>query len=283
MAVNPLLRFGFARPHLFVATAPGGAAARLAVERFARTHGWPVAAAPADADLLVVCGTPTGWLAEAVEVVWGQAPAPRARLEVTAAEQAPDSLIEAQRRLLDPVTVEPEHAIHHQVGEHAGHHMHEMQDEEHSGHEGHHGHGGTVAGLAMAGRGADRDGLNLDEVHVALGPFLPAWPAGLRVRLTLQGDVVGEAVADHIPSADAEVFSSSPQRLAAGRLDAFAALAEVTGDDRSALYAADEPGGSRPGRTIRRLAYPLSPATQGNRWNGGRRRTRRYRPLARLD
>src|SRR5258708_27816729 len=52
--------------------------------------------------------------------------------------------------------------------------------------------GGMVmpAGLRMAGRGADRDGLKLDQLHVPLGPVLPDWPAGLVVHVTLQGDVV---------------------------------------------------------------------------------------------
>lgn len=51
-------------------------------------------------------------------------------------------------------------------------------------------HGGEVAGLAMADRAADRDGLNLDQVHATLGPVLTDWPAGLVARLALQGDVV---------------------------------------------------------------------------------------------
>jgi hypothetical protein len=52
---------------------------------------------------------------------------------------------------------------------------------------------GLPAGLPMARRGADRDGLKLDRLHVPLGPFLPDWPAGLVVRVTIQGDVVQQA------------------------------------------------------------------------------------------
>jgi hypothetical protein len=48
-------------------------------------------------------------------------------------------------------------------------------------------------GIPMADRGEDRDGLILDRLHVALGPALPDWPAGLGLLLTLQGDVVQEA------------------------------------------------------------------------------------------
>lgn len=49
------------------------------------------------------------------------------------------------------------------------------------------------AGLAMAERGDDRDGLKLDQLHVALGPVLAGWPAGLVLRVTLQGDVIQSA------------------------------------------------------------------------------------------
>jgi hypothetical protein len=48
----------------------------------------------------------------------------------------------------------------------------------------------------MADRGDDRDGLKLDQLHVTLGPVLPDWPAGLVVRVTLQGDVVRQAAID---------------------------------------------------------------------------------------
>lgn len=51
-------------------------------------------------------------------------------------------------------------------------------------------------GLAMADLGDDRDGLTLDRLHVALGPVLPDWPAGLVVRVTLQGDVIQEAAVE---------------------------------------------------------------------------------------
>jgi hypothetical protein len=55
---------------------------------------------------------------------------------------------------------------------------------------------GPVRGLPMAHEGDDRDGLRLDRLHVPLGPVLPDWPAGLVVRLTLQGDARGAAVLD---------------------------------------------------------------------------------------
>lgn len=54
-------------------------------------------------------------------------------------------------------------------------------------------HGMDVAGLPMAERADDRDGLRLDQLHVPLGPGLADWPAGLVLHFTLQGDVVQHA------------------------------------------------------------------------------------------
>ncbi|KUI37484.1 hypothetical protein AU194_21345 [Mycobacterium sp. GA-2829] len=49
------------------------------------------------------------------------------------------------------------------------------------------------AGIALAQGGEDRDGLEMDELHVRLGPFLAYWPAGLVLRCALQGDVITAA------------------------------------------------------------------------------------------
>lgn len=85
---------------------------------------------------------------------------------------------------------------HHHEREHpAGHgrgrghgHAHGHGQSADGGHHGH--HGGVVAGLPMAERADDRDGLRLDQLHVPLGPGLTDWPSGLVLRLTLRGDVV---------------------------------------------------------------------------------------------
>lgn len=52
------------------------------------------------------------------------------------------------------------------------------------------------AGLAMAERGDDRDGLKLDQLHATLGPLLVGWPAGVVLRVTLQGDIIQSARAE---------------------------------------------------------------------------------------
>src|SRR5699024_755889 len=63
----------------------------------------------------------------------------------------------------------------------------------HESHEGHGGHGGmdmAPGGIPLAQGGDDRHGLEMDVLHLALGPVLPFWPAGLVLRCSLQGDVV---------------------------------------------------------------------------------------------
>lgn len=53
--------------------------------------------------------------------------------------------------------------------------------------------GGVPYGRPMAGRAPDRDGLDLDALELRVGPFFPALPAGLILRVSLQGDVVQHA------------------------------------------------------------------------------------------
>ena len=103
-------------------------------------------------------------------------------------------------------------------GGHAGHG---------GGHHGHHDHGGMVAGLPMAEVGPDRDGLTLDRLHVPLGPVLPDWPAGLVVRVTLQGDVIQEASAEVLDAGHTVPFEWPS--AAARELDGLARFLGVAG------------------------------------------------------
>lgn len=78
-------------------------------------------------------------------------------------------------------------------------------------------HGGMAmpAGLPMADRAPDRDGLMLDRLHLPLGPVLPFWPAGLVLHVGLQGDVVQEAAAEVLDAGGrAEPFWDGPWRRA---------------------------------------------------------------------
>lgn len=58
------------------------------------------------------------------------------------------------------------------------------------------------AGIPLAEGGEDRDGLEMDVLHLPLGPVLPFWPAGLILHCSLQGDIV--------VGADAAVVDANP-------------------------------------------------------------------------
>ncbi len=228
---SALLWFAAGRPHVLVLETPGGTAARLAVEAELRRRDWPAAASPAEADVLVLAGVSGARLMPMVGRVWRQVPQPRVFVHTDSPATVPQLLDEARSRLVTGGEAresfdgegkgsgEP-HEGHH-GGEHdtdSGHsgenpesagtddgdHENGRGDvgeqgggDDHGGHAHHHGGGGEMpGGLGMAGRGPDRDGLQLDQLHVPLGPLLPDWPAGLIVHTTLQGDVVQEARVD---------------------------------------------------------------------------------------
>ncbi|TYK48382.1 hypothetical protein [Actinomadura decatromicini] len=113
--------------------------------------------------------------------------------------------------------------------------------------------------VPMADRADDRDGLRLDVLHVPLGPVLADWPAGLRVDLTLQGDVVQDAEATAVDTADGSFWHGRP---AASRLDGLARLLRVAGWDAAAERAAalrDETlSGAVPEETLARRFAPFA-------------------------
>ncbi|MFD8562529.1 hypothetical protein ACWDOR_34510 [Streptosporangium canum] len=112
---------------------------------------------------------------------------------------------------------------------------------------------GGPGGLRMAGRGADRDGLTLDRLHVPLGPVLPDWPAGLVVETVLQGDVIQRARVRISGGSGVARFWDAPwlaalagrhvtrgaaaRRRAASHLDSLGRLLAVSGWDSSATRA----------------------------------------------
>jgi hypothetical protein len=208
-------------PRPLVLTAPGGTGARVAVERFLREQGWPEALSPAGANMLVVAG---GHFEPYVTRVWRAMPAPRVRVDVTADTDLPEALRAAVRLLHDredqreqarPVEETPhvpaEHSGHAAMGHDHGHHMDDME---------------MPGGVPMADRAPDRDGLELDELHVPLGPALPLWPAGLTVHTRLQGDVIREATVEILGDANTSYWTPHP---VAHRLDASARLLALTG------------------------------------------------------
>jgi hypothetical protein len=215
-----LLRAGAARPHVLAVTMPGATAVRLAAEEQLRRRGWPTAMTPADADILLVAGNAVGPLTEVVEATWQAMPAPRARAAAARPGEVGEALEAARARLSDRAAQQVLAAAARPGPVRQGHggmdHGHGGMD--HGSMD--HGHGGggmdMPGGLPMADRGDDRDGLRLDQLHVPLGPVLPDWPAGLALRLTLQGDVVQHAEAEVLGGGGGSFWDEPWRRAAAG-------------------------------------------------------------------
>ncbi|MFC9976991.1 hypothetical protein ACFVH6_39430 [Spirillospora sp. NPDC127200] len=269
-----LVRFAAGRPRSFVVAAPGATGVRLAAEAELRGRGWRAAESPVEADVLVVCGEPGTELAQAIEVAWSDMPGPRARVQV-----AGGATREAVARALDGAAAEladvprqwadaaervaagpwaPDDSggeTHDHGGGHGGH-----GQMEHGGHDhgGHMHHMGSPGGVAMADRADDRDGLKLDVLHVPLGPVLADWPAGLRVSLTLQGDVVQAADVGVLGGAGGERPFRGEAGAAAAHLDSVARLLAVAGWSSAAQQARvlrdDVLGGADRRREVARFA-----------------------------
>ena len=218
-----------ARAHALVVEVPGWWATRVAVEQDLARRGWQPALSPADADVLVVCGAPGERLAEAVDRVWEQLPGPRARVLVTGPEVSA-ALDEAGRQLSDEDRQRDDaRARHDPVGG------------ERAQGDGDHGDMDMApAGIPLAGGDEDRDGLEMDVLHVPLGPVLPYWPPGLVLRCTLNGDVVTEADVEVLEGRSVPpppVASALRTQDAAAACDAAARLLAVAGWDDAAAAA----------------------------------------------
>ncbi|MCH0542462.1 hypothetical protein I3F58_23490 [Streptomyces sp. MUM 203J] len=255
------LRATAARPRVLLAAVPCGTAARLAAERLLRLRDWPQVSTPAQADLLLVTGPDCPELLVALERLWRDLPAPRARVHARDADGV-ETALAAGRALLRSPAARRGLAVPRAEGGGERHAGGPDRDPAQGGgpgggrggdgdRPGHGGHGdmGTPGGLPMAERGEDRDGLTLDRLHVPLGPFLADWPAGLTIRLVLQGDVVQRAGLGK-PAAPAAGAAAGPfwaepwlrasngepvrvgeaaRRRAAARLDSLGRLLAVVG------------------------------------------------------
>jgi hypothetical protein len=184
-----LLRFATRRPRVLVVPVVGGTAVRLAAEAELARRGWPLAHSPADTDVLLVAGVAGPGLGPVVDRLWDTVPAPRARAAATAAAEGAAALDTAARLLGD------------------ARHQRRTSGSDPEGPDRDADAPDTDApdadGPVMADVGPDRDGLTLDRLHVPLGPVLPDWPAGLVLRVTLQGDVIQEATAQVLDAARA--------------------------------------------------------------------------------
>ncbi|VAZ93724.1 hypothetical protein [Mycobacterium pseudokansasii] len=199
-----LSRYALRRVHVLTVEVPGEWVLRAAVEQGLAHRGWCAAVSPADADVLAVCGVPGAQLADVVDLIWDQLPGPRARIDVGDMHEVDAALRRAAAALLDcgrqredarnraaSPTKPNKVADQHEADHGAMHH-----DMDHGGMHDHMGHGDmdmAPAGIALAEGGEDRDGLEMDVLHLRLGPVLAHWPAGLVLRCSLQGDVIVDA------------------------------------------------------------------------------------------
>lgn len=234
-----LRRMAVRSPVALPAVLPGATQARLGVEAELRRRGWETAQAPAAADLLVVCGSPYPEEDRRLDTLLRTMSQPAARVDVTRPEHAAQALDEGFALLRDKAASRSESPLGHEdaaAGKHDAHPAkgtapagpahgphHEHAGPGHPGQDAPGGHSGheahtmsTVAGLPMADRAADRDGLSLDRLNLPLGPVLADWPAGLILRCALQGDIVQEVHVDRVPGpSDGTSFWNEPWSRAA--------------------------------------------------------------------
>lgn len=87
------------------------------------------------------------------------------------------------------------------------------------------------AGIPLAsGDESDRDGLEMDIIHLTLGPVLPDWPAGLVVHCILHGDVIGDAAMEFLPGTGTnKSLDAIPAGLPAGPTTHAAMLCDAAG------------------------------------------------------
>ncbi|MFZ0834372.1 MAG: hypothetical protein WAM92_15085 [Mycobacterium sp.] len=234
-----LARSAARRAHVLTVEVPGQWALRATLERRCVARGWVAALSPADADVLAVCGRPGPQLRDVIERVWDQMPGPRVRIDIDDPELVDEDLDRAAAALID------RERHRHDSGTRAAPHGH---DESHGdGHEHHdmdHGdmdHGDmemVPAGIALADGAEDRDGLEMDVLHVPLGPVLAYWPAGLVLRCSLHGDVIAEAEARIL---DGGRIGSAPTGdgtdAAARQCDHVTSLLALAGWPRAAVIA----------------------------------------------
>ncbi|MDN5766338.1 MAG: hypothetical protein L0H96_13595 [Humibacillus sp.] len=211
--------------HVLVVEAPGAWLARVAIEREIGRRGWWLATSPADADALVTVGTPGPQLSERVESAWGQLPGPRSRTAI--ADHTNTTSVQTALDRVAAELLDPERQIR-DARDREGFTSDQMSGDSDMDM--------SPSGIPLAEGGDDRDGLEMDELHVPLGPVLPHWPAGVVLRCTLQGDVVVAAEASVLDESDCTPVRLEPNERAALRCDQLASLLALSGwaDGRAA-------------------------------------------------
>ena len=230
--IDVLARSAASRAHVLVAEAPGAFRERVALERAIVRMGWCRAQSVADADVLAVVGEPGDDLAAVLDHVWSQMSEPRVRVHVRHEAEVAGLLARARDQLVDgsggrPAKVRAGFTPSAEAMAHGDDH----------GGDGGHDHGGDGGhdhdammpdGIPLAEGAADRDGLEMDELHLPLGPVLAHWPAGLVLTVTLHGDVVVDAGVEQLASI-ADPRPDDPVVRAARLLDAAGSVLALAG------------------------------------------------------
>ena len=213
--IDTVARAGVGRAHVLVVEAPGAFRVRVALERAVEALGWCAADSVADADVLAVVGEPGPGLRAVVERTWHQMSEPRARVDVPTEPDVAASLADARTALL---------ATEHQRAGAGGRSRQEGSPPAEPD-------GMSPDGIPLAEGADDRDGLEMDVLHLPLGPVLAHWPAGVVLRVTLHGDVVGDAEVEVLGPEDgrADPAPDDVPTRAARLLDAAASVLSLAG------------------------------------------------------
>ncbi|QWC84679.1 hypothetical protein KLP28_14075 [Nocardioidaceae bacterium] len=212
---------GTARPHVLLVELPGGRGVRRAVEDALDERGWPRAVSPGAADVLLLAGEVGDPLLPYVDRVHAQLPGPAARIAVSDPADVDDAL--------DRSRVHLGHAERQAAASRTRPDpswVHRAEDEP--------AEPGPMApsGIPLAGGAEDRDDLEMDALHVPLGPVLPHWPAGLVLHSELHGDVVADV---RVARFGHDVPPRDAGEATARVLDAASHVLALAGDDRRAL------------------------------------------------
>ncbi|GAA4659930.1 hypothetical protein [Arthrobacter cryoconiti] len=185
-------RLSTGRVHVLILEIPGYSLLRMHAEAAITARGWVLAEAPADADVLLVCGEATGTFDEIADGLWNQIPTPRHRTVIVALDamaatldSIPTVLTDQQRQLADarqrPQRIEQDIGTHSDEDTDPGHHS--TQEPGHAAmHHGHDNgqdhaemrHNGHGAPATDADTGADMDrgdmempGLDMGEMDMS--------------------------------------------------------------------------------------------------------------------
>lgn len=225
---RPVVSLATRRPRCYVVESPGGASQRMAVEYELDARGWRPSWSPASADALVIGGPLPDELGDAVALLWSQVAGPRVQVVVEDPRDAADALDGVRRGLADEDAQRRE--ARDRAQDEASPWLGDHGDVDHGDMD----HGDmdmAPGGVPLAEGAEDRDGLEMDVLVHPLGPLLDRWPGGLELRLTLHGDVVGDAEVSRWGS------QGSESRRPVAAWDAVATTLSLIGDERGAREA----------------------------------------------